>query len=158
MLGEHADVRVGTDALEGSEVFAEGLELPARAREQRAQVHALDHREVAHHRFAQRRGARRDAEAAVAEDGGGDAERHGRRKRGVPGNLRVVVRMHVDDARHQAKAARVHGGRGALAGRAERHDLAVSYTDVGLFRGAAGAVHDGRPAYQKFKHFPVVAR
>jgi hypothetical protein len=71
---------------------------------------------------------------------------------------RFLTTVSRDDARHQAKAAGLHGDRGALAQRAERHDLAVSDTDVELFRGGAAAVRDGRPAYQEFKHFPLVGR
>ena len=56
-----------------------------------------------------RRPARRDGEAAVADHRGGDAERGRGRGPRVPGDLRVVVRVVVDDARHQRQAVGVDG-------------------------------------------------
>src|SRR5205823_10465979 len=44
-------------------------------------------------------------EAAVADDRGGDPERRRGRGARVPGELRVVMRVVVDDPRHQRKAA-----------------------------------------------------
>ena len=102
------------------------------------------------HRLAQRRRARRDAEAAVAHDRGGDAERRRRRELRVPGGLRVVVRVHVDDARHQGEAAGIQG----LARRAGRGDAAVLYRDVGDAAGIPGTVVHGGAAEQEVVHVP----
>src|SRR6478672_8418837 len=46
------------------------------ARKERVEVHPLHYREIAQHRLAQRRRARRNAEAAVAHHRGRYAERH----------------------------------------------------------------------------------
>ena len=51
--------------------------------------------------------ARRDGEAAVADHRGGHAERGRGRDPRIPGDLRVVVRVVVDDARHQREAVGV---------------------------------------------------
>jgi hypothetical protein len=75
VAGEHRDVQRRPEPAQQRQVFGEGLELPPRAGPQRAEVHALDDRQVAQHRVAQRRRARRDAEAAVADHRGGHAER-----------------------------------------------------------------------------------
>ena len=49
---------------------------------------------------------RRDREAAVAGDDGGDAVEARRRERRVPEDLRVVVRVDVDEARARRRARR----------------------------------------------------
>ena len=142
MLGEHAYVCIWTDALERIEVFGESLELPARALQQRLEVHSLHHREVFHHGLAQRRRARRDAEAAVAHDRGGDAERNRRREGRIPGDLRVVVRVHVDDPGHEEQAAAVDCLlRGGLD-RSDFGDAALADANVSLKCRLAAAVDD----------------
>ena len=75
MLREHADVRIGTMRSSASRYSREGLELPARAREQGVRGPCLRPPRGCADGFALRRRARRDAEAAVAQDRGGNAER-----------------------------------------------------------------------------------
>src|SRR6267378_4570958 len=94
-----------TLALEQGEVLRHRFELPADAAPQHFERHALDLRQVAHHQVPVRRTARRDGEAAVADDRGGDAERRRGRGARIPGELRVVMRVVVDDPRHQRQAA-----------------------------------------------------
>ena len=102
MPDQYPEVHVGAAAPEHAHVFGEGLELPIGAGAQRVEIHALDDRQVAHDQVAQRRRARHDAEAAIAHDRGRDAERGRRRQGRVPGDLRVVMGVQVDDAGHQA--------------------------------------------------------
>jgi hypothetical protein len=152
VLRQHRDVRLGFLALEHVEVLREALEVPARAGEQRVDVHALHHREVAQQRLAQRRRTRRDAEAAVAHHRGGDAERHRGRERRVPGDLRVVVRVHVDDSRHQREAAGVDGASRRLVAFPDDRDVAVPYPDVSRERFTTAAVVNAGIANQDVEH------
>ena len=64
------------------------------------------------------------------------------------------MRVHVDDAGHQGKAAGIHG----LAGWAGRSDAAVLHRDVDNAAGRAGAVVDGGAADQQVVHVPVQFR
>ena len=52
--------------------------------------------------------ARRDGEAAVADHCGSHAERGGGLERRVPGDLRVVMGVAVDDAGHQGQPVGIH--------------------------------------------------
>ena len=61
-------------------------------------------------------GGGREADAAVAHDDGGDAVPDRRREQRVPGDLAVVVRVHVDEAGRDREA----GGVELLATRARR--------------------------------------
>ena len=68
-----------------------------------AGIHVLDVLERAHDHVVVLGAGRRDREAAVAGDDGGDAVVRRRPERGVPEHLRVVVRVDVDEAgRHRA--------------------------------------------------------
>ena len=106
MSDQYAEVHVGAAPPQHAHVFGEGLELPIGPGAQRVEVHALDHRQVAQDQIAHRRRRRHDAEAAIAHDCGRDPERRRGRQGRVPGDLRVVMRVQVDDARHQGQARR----------------------------------------------------
>jgi hypothetical protein len=97
----------GTLPIQHRHVLRDAFEVPADALAQHIQRHAFDLGEIAHDEFAVRRPARRDREAAVADDGGGHAQRRGRAQGAVPGDLRVVVGVVVDDAGHQRQAVRI---------------------------------------------------
>ena len=88
---------------------------------QRLERHALDARQHAHEVVAVGGVVRqrRDGEAAVAGERGGDAVQRRRRERAVPEHLRVVVRVHVDEAGRDDLAGGVDGDRG-LVGDARR--------------------------------------
>ena len=74
MAREDRGVQVRPGAPELRHVFGEGLEVPLHARKQGIQVHALHHGEVLHHGLAHVGRAGCDAEAAVADDCGGNAQ------------------------------------------------------------------------------------
>jgi hypothetical protein len=74
MAGEHRDVERAAHALEHVEVLRHALEVPSHAGAQHVERHAFDLRQVAHHQLAVALAARRDGEAAVADDRGGHAE------------------------------------------------------------------------------------
>ena len=86
--------------------------------------------------------AGREADAAVAQKHGGGAVPRRRRQPLAPGHLRVVVRVHVDEARRDELAARVDllGTLGNAA--ADRRDLAVGNGEVGFIRVAAQPIDD----------------
>ena len=90
------------------EILREALEAPVDAGAQRVERHALDMRQVAHGEVAVRGLAGRDGEAAIAQDGRGDAERRRGIDEGIPGDLRVVMGVAVDDAGRQRQAVGLH--------------------------------------------------
>ena len=68
-----AKLRPDAAALDGREVLGEGREVPRDARGERRDVHVLDVLERAGDHVAVLGARRRDREAAVARDDGGDA-------------------------------------------------------------------------------------
>ena len=107
MADENRDVDSAALALEHLQVLRDGFEIPAHTGAQHLERHALDLREVLHHELAVARAAGRDGEAAVADDRRGDAERRRGRRPRIPGELRVVVRMVIDDAGHEREPVAV---------------------------------------------------
>jgi hypothetical protein len=92
----------------------------------------LDARHREHRALAQLRAHRREAEAAVADDDGRDAVPPRERQVRVPEELRVVVRVQVDEPGgddHPARVERLRGVRGLQA--ADPGDAAVADADVG---------------------------
>src|SRR5581483_5700805 len=152
VLRKHGDVGERAPALEHVEILREGLELPPRAGKERLDVHAFDHRKVAKQRLALRRQARRDAEAAVAHHRGGDTERHRRGKRRIPGDLRVVMRVQVDDARHQGEAVGVDAAPRWLVGFADADDAAGANTHRRCDGFRTAAVIEARAAQEHVQH------
>ena len=132
-------------ALEAVEELAEGLPLPVDAVLERGERHALD---PGHHP-AQVVGVavvqRREREAAVAADHGGDAVHARRARGGVPHELRVVVRVRVDeagcDARGRSPSITTAASSSIVP---DRDDAAVGDADVGDHARRPGAVDDGR--------------
>lgn len=169
MPDQYREVRVRAATANGVEIIAERLELPIDPGAQRINVHALDDRQIAHDQVAQMRRARHDAEPAISHHRRGDAER-GRGGQGrVPGHLRVVMGVQVDDARHQRKAAGVHHLDGIGADFADLGDPPVLDRYIGTDRVMPEAIDDGRPANYQIMHssapllprddpFQVVAR
>jgi hypothetical protein len=156
MADEGGDVDRRAARLEAIEVFRHRLEVPAHAAAQHLERHALDLRQVAHHQLAVGGAAGRDGEAAVADDRGGDALRGRRRELRVPGDLRVVVRVVVDDARHQREAAGVDGFPGlAFDGFSDLNDFSVGDCEVTGGRRGAPAVQQHRAPDHKVVHRPI---
>ena len=58
MADKHREIGVGGAAADRGQVFGEALEFPIDAGAQRVDVHALDHREIAHNQIAQMRAGR----------------------------------------------------------------------------------------------------
>ena len=115
--------------LDGVEVLGKRLEVPRDPGLERRDVHVLDVLERVGEQVAVLGAARCDAEAAVARDHRGDAVPRRRRERRIPEDLRVVVRVDVDEPRGHDVAARVE-----LLAAVEAHtdlaDHAVGDADV----------------------------
>jgi hypothetical protein len=94
---------------------------------------------------------RGQGEAAVPRQHGGDAVPRRRRCGWFEVQLGVVVRVHIDEARHGGEAVGVdHPGRArGSAELADAGDRAVAHLDVGGERGQAGAVDDAGTADQQ---------
>jgi hypothetical protein len=133
-------------------VFGERLKLPVYAGAQRVEVHTLDDCQVPHDHVAQRHRRGHDAEAAIAYDRGCDPERGRRRQGRVPGDLRVVMRVQVDDARHQRELAGIDDLGSVLAQIADLGDAAVSHRKIGADRVVPEPVHHGGAADHEVMH------
>ena len=83
---------------------------------------------------------RREADAAVAHHGRGDAVVAGRRELRVPGGLAVVVGVDVDEARRHGEAGGVERAFGGAGDLSDGGDPAVLDRDVAAGRRGAGAV------------------
>ncbi len=117
-----ADVERARHALERVEVLGEGLPVPLDAFGQRGAGDVLD----ALHQLDEplvRVGAHgREADAAVAEDGGGDAVPARRREVRVPGGLAVEVGVHVDEPGRDEQTVGVELAPGAAVDPADLDD------------------------------------
>ena len=142
-------------ALEPAEVLAEGLPVPVDALLQRGERHALD---LGHHP-AQVVGVlgvqRREREAAVAADDGGDAVHVARRRARVPEQLRVVVGVRVDEPGRQDEVGAVDRARGGVVDVADRDDAPVGHRDVGHPARRTRAVDHRRPPNDQIRHVPT---
>ena len=101
---ENAGVRIAALAAEQREIVRESLEAPIDPRFQGHDRHALDLGEIARDLLAPVGRAGRDAEAAIAHHDGGHAERGRGRRPALPGELRIIMGVNVDDARRQHEA------------------------------------------------------
>ena len=157
---EEGEVERGAAPGRGRHVLGEALPVPGDAGGEHLERDRLDVDEVAHRDLARLRAAGRDADAAVAHDHRGHAVPGGGRQRAVPADLRVVVRVRVDEAGGDDQVGRVDDpAGGALRELADRRDLSVRDRDVGVARRRAGAVDQlavldeevvghGRPVYR----------
>ena len=152
MAGEAGDV--GTDAvlLQHVEILREALEAPVDAGAQRVERHALDMGQVAHREVAVGGLAGRDGEAAIAEDRRGDAQRRRGIDERVPGDLRVVVGVAVDDAGRERQPVGLHGLAGGPEIRPDRGDFPVPDAEVAVDRLGPRAVVDFRILDDQVEH------
>ena len=142
MPDERADVDRRAAFFDRVEVLLEGLERPfvAQPRLQRVEAHPFDFLERAHDESAMLGARRRDAEAAIAHHHRGHAVPWRYGHHAVPQDLRIVVRVDIDEAGGDHAAARLDR-RGRLAGSlAHGGDFAVLDRDVAVARWGPGAV------------------
>ena len=100
----------------------------------------------------------REREAAVAADHGGHAVQRRRRQRLIPEDLRVVVRVQVDEPGNEREAVGVDRAARALVDASERHDPPVADADVGWPRRRTGSVDDAAVADEHIEHLRVLPR
>ncbi len=151
VAGKAGDIQAHATALQHREVFRDGLEIPGDALTQDLDRHALHLGEVAHDQVAPGRSAGRDGETAIADDRRGDAKRGRGRGERIPGELRVVVRVVVDDAGHQRQAVGIDyllPGKGF----ADFRNYSIAYREIGMARRRARSVQQQRPANDEVVH------
>ncbi len=129
-------------AVDAVEVLAERRPVPRHALRQRASGHAFDAGEHVQQVVAVLGGERRDREAAVPADHGRHAVQGRRAQRRVEEHLRVVVRVHVDEAGRDDFALGVDRAPGRFVDLADRDDAAVADADGAGPRRRAGPVDD----------------
>ena len=145
-VGAHVD---GDAALERVQVLPERPARPAEARPERLDRHALHARQHVREPGGVVGLGGREREAAVAGEDGGDAVPRRRRRRRLPVQLRIVVRMDVDESRRDDAPVGVDGARCALRHPADADDAAVAHGDVGAVGRHARAVDDPAAAYDE---------
>ena len=146
------DIRPDPLPLEKVEVLREALETPVHAGAQAVQRHALHVRQIAQIEVAIGRPARSEGEAAVAHHRSGDAQLGRGRGQRVPGDLRVVVGMAVDDAGHQRQAVRVDALACGAEVAAHGSDATAGDGDVGVPPRGAEPIVDSGVGDQKVVH------
>ena len=138
--------------VERVEVLGERLPLPVDALVQRGAGDVLD----AFHQLDEEVVAagphRREPDAAVAHHHGGHAVPARRRHLGIPGDLAVVVRVHVDPARGDDEPVAVELLAPAPVDRAHLGDLLAVDGQVAGERRRPRAVDDRCPSHHKFVH------
>ena len=155
----HEERCVGCDcALEPLEPLRERLPAPVESRAQRLDGHALDAGHHAHDVVGVIGSGGREPEPTVAADDGRDAMERGRARGRIPRELRVVVRVDVDEPRRDHEASCVDPASRRLRPSADRHDPAVPDPDVGSPSDPPGAVDDGAARYEEIEHVPPSTR
>ena len=150
---EAGDVDTEAAPVDGIEILAVALPLPVDAGLHDVVGDGLDVDEVLHQDLARRRLHRRHAHAAVAHDDRGHAVPRRARHHRVPRDLRVVVRVRIDEARRQHQPLGVdHALGGVAVGTADLADDAVVDAEIAHEAGAAGSVADARVLDQQVEH------
>jgi len=138
-----AEVHAEAAPLERVEILREGLPLPLDALVERGARDVLD----AFHQLDQEvvltRPHGREADAAVAHHGRGDAVVAGRRELRIPGGLAVVGGVDVDEARCYREPGGVERARGAARDLSDGGDPAVLDRDVPRARHGARPIDQG---------------
>src|SRR5690606_31745415 len=88
----------------------------------------------------------------IAHDGGGDAVKGRGLEIGVPGDLAVIMRVHIDEAGGHDLAARVDFLAAAAFDLADGDDGAAVNGDVGLDGLSPGSVVNGAAADHEIVH------
>ena len=127
------------------------LPIPGDALVQHVEGHALDVDQVMHRGVAPGRGARRDADPAVAHHHGGHAVPRRRRDHRVPADLRIVVGVRIDESRGDDQVSGVDGARGGATDPADLDNFSIGDGDVAVPRRAAAAIDENAVPDQKIE-------
>ncbi len=130
-------------AVEAADPVGEALPVPVEAVLEGRQVHALDLGHEPPEVVAVTGLEGCDGEPAVPADHGRDPMDVRRRRVGVPEQLRVVVRVRVDQTGGDDAAGRIDDLGCVLGHLADGHDPTVADPDVACVARGAGAVDDG---------------
>jgi hypothetical protein len=158
MPDQNTEIRVSAAPAQHRHVFGEGLESPVDAGAQRVEIHALDDCQIAHDQIAQMWRRWDDPEPAIADDGGRDPERGGRRQHRVPGDLRVIMGVQVDDAGHQREPAGIDDVGCGIAELANRGDASVADRNVSADRVVPEPIDHGSAADHEVMHRYLLMR
>jgi hypothetical protein len=85
---------------------------------------------------------RRQRQRAIADDDGGGAVVAGEGAQRVPGHLRIIVAVIIDEAGGDHQAIGINGARRRIPEFADRDNLAVGDPDIAAEGGHAGAIDD----------------
>ncbi len=143
MTAEESRIHRDASLVDPIQVVGERLPVPRHALLQRGQRDTFDARhqarEVVHVLVA----AGREREAAVAAEHRRDAVQWRGTRRRIPEQLRVVVRVEVDESGRHHQAIGVERAGCNLIDVADLHDASVGDRDVGSAPRCTRAVHDG---------------
>ena len=84
----------------------------------------------------------RQRQGAIADDHGGGPVIAGKGAQRVPGHLRIIVAMVIDEARRDHQAVGINGARRRVAQFAQRDNLAVGDRHIAAKGRHAGAIDD----------------
>src|SRR5581483_8150333 len=147
------EARIDADvAVERAEVLREARPLPRHALFEGSERHALDLRHHPTRVVGVTLVERCEREAAVAADDRRDAVQARRRRGRVPEELRVVVRVRIDEPGRDGQAVSVDHLVRRIVEVTEGDDASVAHPDVGPARRRAGAVDDVAAADDEVEH------
>ena len=141
--------------VEGVEVLGKRLPVPRDPLGERAAGDVLDAFHELDEPLVPVGARRREADAAVPEDGRGHAVPARRCQVRVPGRLPVEVGVHVDEPRRDQQPVGVDDASRAIVGASHVDDHAALDRYVGRRCGRAGAVDDGATPDQQVVHRPT---
>ena len=143
--GGVADVATVVDAFRQTvqhvEIFAKGFPTPFDAGFHRVARQVFGALEIAEHEVGVLRRTGREGETAVAHDDGGDAVVAGAGAERVPEDLRVHVRVAIDEARRHHLPTGIDAALGALIDAANLDYLTVLDADIGRETRTARTVY-----------------
>ncbi|OWK28909.1 hypothetical protein SPDO_27450 [Sphingomonas dokdonensis] len=136
------DVDVVRQLVDRVHIFAEAFPLPRQPFVQRGAGDVLDPLHQANQRVVILRADGREADAAIADDDGGGAQRGGRVHPGGPGDLAVIMGVDIDPAGGDELAGRVDFAFAGAADRADRGDPIAVDRDIAAKGRTARAIDD----------------
>ncbi len=129
-------------ALRGIHVLGEGLPVPADATFQEIVGNRLDIDQIAHRDLTGGGAAGGEAHAAVAHHDAGDTVPGRGRHRAVPADLRVVVRVRIDESGRNYTVGGVDRRFARPAHATDFDDPSIVDRHIGVLAGPAGSVYD----------------
>src|SRR3984957_1674873 len=149
MRGEPRNVRIGRFPPQQVEILAERFKTPVDASAQRIERHRLDLGQVGKYDVAATGWGRRDPEAAIADNDRSYPQCRRWRSGLIPGQLRVVMRMQIDDPWCEHQPFGIDRFRGSFPNAADADDATTPDRKVTLDQCVPETVGDpGIPEYK----------